>query len=146
MIFVIDLQDAKTYLKKRFSAYYFLSYPEHLHHFSKIKSPKEVTLPDNVRRPSDLLQSELLEEDRENGKATIEAMRRIRQELPECHILLGVSNISFGLNPAARQVLNSVFLHEAMQVGMDGAIVSANKILPLAKIEPEYQQVCRDLI
>ncbi|BCU11971.1 MULTISPECIES: methionine synthase [Microcystis] len=87
-----------------------------------------------------------IEEDRENGKATIEAMRRIRQELPECHILLGVSNISFGLNPAARQVLNSVFLNEAMQVGMDGAIVSANKILPLAKIEPEYQQVCRDLI
>lgn len=87
-----------------------------------------------------------IEEDRENGKATIEAMGRIRQELPECHILLGVSNISFGLNPAARQVLNSVFLNEAMQVGMDGAIVSANKILPLAKIEPEYQQICRDLI
>ena len=87
-----------------------------------------------------------IEEDRENGKATIEAMRRIRQELPDCHILLGVSNISFGLNPAARQVLNSVFLNEAMQVGMDGAIVSANKILPLAKIDPEYQQVCRDLI
>ena len=87
-----------------------------------------------------------IEEDRENGKATIEAMRRIRQELPDCHILLGVSNISFGLNPAARQVLNSVFLNEAMQVGMDGAIVSANKILPLAKIEPEYQQICRDLI
>lgn len=87
-----------------------------------------------------------IEEDRENGKATIEAMGRIRQELPECHILLGVSNISFGLNPVARQVLNSVFLHEAMQVGMDGAIVSANKILPLAKIEPEYQQICRDLI
>jgi 5-methyltetrahydrofolate--homocysteine methyltransferase len=87
-----------------------------------------------------------IEEDRENGKATIEAMGRIRQELPECHILLGVSNISFGLNPASRQVLNSVFLNEAMQVGMDGAIVSANKILPLAKIEPEYQQVCRDLI
>ncbi len=87
-----------------------------------------------------------IEEDRENGKATIEAMGRIRQELPECHILLGVSNISFGLNPAARQVLNSVFLNEAMQVGMDGAIVSANKILPLSKIEPEYQQICRDLI
>jgi 5-methyltetrahydrofolate--homocysteine methyltransferase len=87
-----------------------------------------------------------IEEDRENGQATIEAMRRIRQELPHCHILLGVSNISFGLNPAARQVLNSVFLHEAMMVGMDAAIISANKILPLAKIEPEYQQVCRDLI
>jgi 5-methyltetrahydrofolate--homocysteine methyltransferase len=87
-----------------------------------------------------------IEEDRENGKATIEAMKRIREELPGCHILLGVSNISFGLNPAARQVLNSVFLHESMMVGMDAAIVSANKILPLAKIEPEYQEVCRDLI
>ncbi|MGB7272450.1 MAG: homocysteine S-methyltransferase family protein, partial [Geitlerinemataceae cyanobacterium] len=73
-----------------------------------------------------------IEEDRENGKATIESIRRIRQELPGCHIVLGVSNISFGLNPAARQVLNSVFLHEAMQVGMDSAIVSASKILPLA--------------
>jgi 5-methyltetrahydrofolate--homocysteine methyltransferase len=87
-----------------------------------------------------------IEEDRENGKATIEAVRRIRQELPECHIVLGVSNVSFGLNPAARQVLNSVFLHEAMQVGLDGAIVSASKILPLTKIEPEHQEVCRDLI
>lgn len=87
-----------------------------------------------------------IEEDRENGKATIEAIRRIREELPGCHILLGVSNVSFGLNPAARQVLNSVFLHEAMAVGMDAAIVSASKILPLSKIEPEHQEVCRDLI
>jgi 5-methyltetrahydrofolate--homocysteine methyltransferase len=87
-----------------------------------------------------------IEEDRENGKATIEAIRRIRKELPDCHILLGISNISFGLNAAARQVLNSVFLHEAMSVGLDGAIVSANKILPLAKIEPEHQKICRDLI
>jgi 5-methyltetrahydrofolate--homocysteine methyltransferase len=87
-----------------------------------------------------------IEEDRENGKATVEAIKRIREELPECHILLGISNISFGLNPAARQVLNSVFLHECMQVGLDGAIVSANKILPLAKIEDEPLQVCRDLI
>ncbi len=87
-----------------------------------------------------------IEEDRNNGKATIEAIKQIREELPDCHILLGVSNISFGLNPAARQVLNSVFLHEAMQVGMDGAIVSASKILPLAKIDAQHQQVCRDLI
>ena len=87
-----------------------------------------------------------IEEDRANGQATIEAIRRIREELPGCHITLGVSNISFGLNPAARQVLNSVFLHEAMQVGMDSAIVSASKILPLAKIEPEHQEVCRKLI
>lgn len=87
-----------------------------------------------------------IEEDRANGKATIKAMRRIREELPGCHMVLGVSNISFGLNPAARQVLNSVFLHESMQVGMDSAIVSASKILPLAKIEPEHQEVCRKLI
>ncbi|PPT09394.1 5-methyltetrahydrofolate--homocysteine methyltransferase [Geitlerinema sp. FC II] len=87
-----------------------------------------------------------IEEDRENGKATIEAIRRIREELPECHITLGVSNISFGLNAAARQVLNSVFLHDAMEVGLDSAIVSASKILPLAKIDPEHQKICRDLI
>ncbi|WP_107667956.1 methionine synthase [Cyanothece sp. BG0011] len=87
-----------------------------------------------------------IEEDRENGKATIEAIKRIREELPGCHILLGISNISFGLNPAARQVLNSVFLYESMQVGLDGAIVSASKILPLAKIEEDHQKVCRDLI
>ena len=87
-----------------------------------------------------------IEEDRANGKATIESIRRIRQELPGCHVILGVSNISFGLNPAARIVLNSMFLHEAMTAGMDAAIVSANKILPLSKIEEKHQQVCRDLI
>lgn len=87
-----------------------------------------------------------IEEDRENGKATIHAIKQIREELPQCHIILGVSNISFGLNAAARQVLNSVFLHEAMQVGLDSAIVSANKILPLSKIDPEHKQVCLDLI
>ncbi|MEM9538686.1 MAG: methionine synthase [Cyanobacteria bacterium P01_E01_bin.42] len=87
-----------------------------------------------------------IEEDRENGKATIESIARIRQELPDCHIILGVSNVSFGLNAAARQVLNSVFLHEAMQAGMDAAIVSASKILPLAKIDEKHQKVCLDLI
>ncbi|MEP0885685.1 methionine synthase, partial [Trichocoleus sp. ST-U3] len=87
-----------------------------------------------------------IEEDRANGKATIESIRRIREELPGCHVILGVSNVSFGLNPAARVVLNSMFLHFAMEVGMDAAIVSASKILPLAKIEPEHQEVCRKLI
>ncbi|ALF54844.1 methionine synthase [Nostoc piscinale CENA21] len=87
-----------------------------------------------------------IEEDRENGKATIAAIRRIRQELPGCHVILGVSNISFGLSAAARIVLNSVFLHEAMAVGMDAAIVSASKILPLSKIDPRHQEVCRQLI
>ncbi|RUR79157.1 methionine synthase [Chlorogloeopsis fritschii PCC 9212] len=87
-----------------------------------------------------------IEEDRANGKATIEAIRRIHQELPGCHIILGVSNVSFGLNPAARIVLNSMFLHEAIAAGMDAAIVSASKILPLSKIEPQHQEVCRQLI
>jgi 5-methyltetrahydrofolate--homocysteine methyltransferase len=87
-----------------------------------------------------------IEEDRENGKATIESIRMIRENLPGCHFMLGVSNISFGLNPASRIVLNSMFLNEAIQVGLDGAIVSAAKILPLAKIELEHQGVCRDLI
>ncbi|MEL6764338.1 MAG: homocysteine S-methyltransferase family protein, partial [Cyanobacteria bacterium J06607_6] len=75
-----------------------------------------------------------IEEDRVNGQETIESIRLIKANLPGCHIMLGVSNVSFGLNPAARVTLNSIFLHEAMQVGLDGAIVSAAKILPLAKI------------
>jgi len=87
-----------------------------------------------------------IEEDRANGRATIEAIREIRAKLPQCHILLGISNISFGLLPAARQVLNSIFLHECMQAGLDSAIVSANKILPLAKIPAEQQACCLDLI
>ena len=87
-----------------------------------------------------------IEEDRENGKATVEATKRIREELPGCHVLLGVSNVSFGLNLAARQVLNSVFLHECMQVGLDSAIVNASKILPLSKIDPDHQKICYDLI
>ncbi len=87
-----------------------------------------------------------IEEDRENGKATIESIRRIREGLPGCHVILGVSNISFGLNPASRMVLNSVFLHEATTAGMDAAIVSANKILPLSKIDERHQEICRQLI
>ncbi|MEL6501599.1 MAG: dihydropteroate synthase, partial [Cyanobacteria bacterium J06623_1] len=87
-----------------------------------------------------------IEEDRENAKATIESIRLIRENLPGVHFMLGVSNISFGLSPATRINLNSVFLNEAMKAGMDGAIVSAAKILPLSKITEEHQQVCRDLI
>lgn len=87
-----------------------------------------------------------IEEDRENGKATIEGIRMIRENLPGCHIILGVSNVSFGLNAASRITLNSVFLHDACEVGMDAAIVSAAKILPMIKIDPEHQKVCRDLI
>ena len=87
-----------------------------------------------------------IEEDRLNGAATIEAIRRIRNDLPGVHVVLGVSNVSFGLSPAARIVLNSVFLHDCCEAGMDAAIISPAKILPLAKISSEHQQVCRDLI
>ena len=87
-----------------------------------------------------------IEEDRLNGAATVEAIRRIRTELPGVHVVLGVSNVSFGLSPAARIVLNSVFLHDCCEAGMDAAIVSPAKILPLVKISEEHQQLCRDLI
>ena len=87
-----------------------------------------------------------IEEDRLNAAATVEAIARIRTELPGVHVVLGVSNVSFGLSPAARIVLNSVFLHDCCQAGMDAAIVSPAKILPLAKISEEHQLVCRDLI
>ncbi len=87
-----------------------------------------------------------IEEDRANGKATIESIRMIRENLPGVHIILGVSNVSFGLNPAARVTLNSMFLNLAVEAGLDAAIVSASKILPLAKIDPNHQEVCRQLI
>ncbi len=87
-----------------------------------------------------------IEEDRNNAAATVEAIRMIRQNLPGAHVVLGVSNVSFGLSPAARIVLNSVFLHDCCQAGMDAAIVSPAKILPLAKISEEHRQVCLDLI
>ncbi|MFL0773347.1 MAG: homocysteine S-methyltransferase family protein, partial [Prochlorococcus sp.] len=87
-----------------------------------------------------------IEEDRRNGLETIEAIRQIREELPEVHVLLGVSNVSFGLSPAARITLNSVFLHDCCEAGMDAAIVSPAKILPLIKVSEEHQKICRDLI
>ncbi len=87
-----------------------------------------------------------IEEDRLNGKATVDSIRMIRENLPGVHVVLGVSNVSFGLSPAARITLNSVFLHECCEAGMDAAIVSPAKILPLVKISEEHQQVCLDLI
>ena len=72
-----------------------------------------------------------IEEDRKNAAETIEAIKQIKAEMPDANIILGVSNISFGLNPAARVVLNSVFLHDCVDAGMNSAIVNASKILPL---------------
>jgi 5-methyltetrahydrofolate--homocysteine methyltransferase len=83
---------------------------------------------------------------RGDAVATIEAIRRIKAELPGVFTTLGVSNVSFGLTPAARHVLNSVFLHECVQAGLDSAIVHAGKILPLSRIPEEQRTVCLDLI
>ena len=85
-------------------------------------------------------------ESRRDGIETLEAISRIKAELPGVRTILGLSNISFGLNPAARQVLNSVFLHEAAEAGLDAAIVHASKILPLARIDDEARRICLDLI
>src|SRR3984957_19830371 len=85
-------------------------------------------------------------ESRRDGIEPIPATRRIKAELPGVRTILGLSNNSFGLNPGARQVLNSVFLHEAAEAGLDAAIVHASKILPLHRIDEEARQVCLDLI
>src|ERR1700744_5605862 len=85
-------------------------------------------------------------ESREDGIETIEGIRAIKAELPGVSTILGLSNVSFGLNPAARQVLNSVFLHEAVQAGLDSAIIDAAKIVPLASLPEEQRQVALDLV
>jgi 5-methyltetrahydrofolate--homocysteine methyltransferase len=83
---------------------------------------------------------------RHDAMNTIEAIRRIKAELPGVYTVLGVSNVSFGLSPAARHVLNSVFLHEAVEAGLDSAIVHAARIMPLNKIPDEQVKVCLDLV
>ncbi len=104
-------------------------------------------------KPEDLLFDPLalplstgMEESRRDGIETIEGIRRIKAELPGVYTILGLSNVSFGLNPAARQVLNSVFLHECVEAGLDAAIVHASKILPLSKIDERARGVCLDLV
>ncbi|MGH7043372.1 MAG: methionine synthase, partial [Acetobacteraceae bacterium] len=86
------------------------------------------------------------EDDRKLGQWTLEGIAAIRAEFPDIQIILGLSNISFGLNPAARAVLNSVFLDHAVRAGMSGAIVHVSKIRPLHLIAPEEAQVAEDLI
>ena len=104
-------------------------------------------------QPSDLLIDPLTftiatgnEDDRKLGQWTLEGIRMIRDRFPDIQIILGLSNISFGLNPAARAVLNSVFLDYAVRAGMTGAIVHVSKIRPLHLIPPEEVQVVDDLI
>ncbi|MFH9213822.1 methionine synthase [Streptomyces globisporus] len=86
------------------------------------------------------------EESRGDGVATIGAIRELKKRHPDVQTTLGLSNISFGLNPAARVVLNSVFLDECVKAGLDSAIVHASKILPIARLEEEQVKVALDLI
>ncbi|MEY3849086.1 MAG: hypothetical protein RLZ20_586 [Actinomycetota bacterium] len=86
------------------------------------------------------------EETRKDGIETINAIRQLKVEFPEVQTTLGVSNVSFGLNAAARVVLNSVFLHECVQAGLDSAIVHPSKITPMARIDERQREVALDLI
>ncbi len=86
------------------------------------------------------------EETRRDGLETIEAIREVKRRWPDVQTTLGVSNVSFGLNPAARTVLNSVFLHECVNAGLDSAIVHASKIVPMARIPDDQRQVALDLV
>ncbi|MFF8774935.1 methionine synthase [Kitasatospora sp. NPDC015120] len=86
------------------------------------------------------------EESRRDGIETIEAIRELKRRRPAVQTTLGLSNISFGLNPAARVVLNSVFLHECVEAGLDSAIVHASKILPISRIPEEQREAALDLV
>ncbi|MBL8862535.1 MAG: methionine synthase [Planctomycetes bacterium] len=86
------------------------------------------------------------EDDRRLGLETLEGIRRVKAELPGVGLLLGLSNISFGLNPAARHVLNSVFLHHAREAGLTAAILHSARIEPLHRIDPRAREVAEDLI
>jgi 5-methyltetrahydrofolate--homocysteine methyltransferase len=86
------------------------------------------------------------EETRRDGIETIEAIREVKRLFPDVQTTLGLSNVSFGLNPAARVVLNSVFLNECIEAGLDSAIVHAAKIIPMARIPDEQRQVALDMV
>ena len=86
------------------------------------------------------------EETRKDGLETINAITQLKKEFPQVQTTLGISNVSFGLNPAARIVLNSVFLAEAVKAGLDSAIVHPSKISPIARIPEEQREVALDLI
>ncbi len=104
-------------------------------------------------RPEDLIFDPLvlpistgMEESRRDGLETIAGIKAIKENLPGSFTIIGLSNISFGLRPAAREVLNSVFLDECRRNGLDAAIAHPSKIIPLGKISEEQRQTCLDLI
>ncbi len=104
-------------------------------------------------RPEDLIFDALTftlstgnEDDRKLGLATLDGIRMIKEKLPGVKTVLGVSNISFGFDPHIRQILNSVFLHYAVEAGLDMAIVNAQKILPLYKIDESERELHKKLV
>ena len=104
-------------------------------------------------RPQDLLFDPLTftvgagdESLRDAAVQTMSAIRMIKEELPGCLTILGLSNISFGLSVASRRILNAVFLHEALEAGLDSCIIDAAKVLPLASISTEDREICLDLL
>ena len=86
------------------------------------------------------------EETRRDGIETLNAIAELKKKFPDVQTTLGVSNVSFGLNPAARIVLNSVFLAEAVKMGLDSAIVHPSKITPISRIEAKQLEVAMDLV
>jgi 5-methyltetrahydrofolate--homocysteine methyltransferase len=114
---------------------------------------REIALRDFKLRDEDLIFDLLTftlgsgdDELRRAGVETLDAIRKIKAEFPGCHTSLGVSNISFGLAPHSRNVLNSVFLHYAIEAGLDMAIVHASKIVPLHRIDERGRELARELI
>ena len=113
----------------------------------------DLAVQDYGLRPEDLLFDVLTftvctgnEDDRKHAMNTLAGVKRVREELPGVGTLLGVSNVSFGLKPAARHALNSVFLHHAQEAGLTAAILHSGRITPLHKLEPEVRATCEDLI
>lgn len=87
-----------------------------------------------------------MDSDRRSALELIDGTRRIAEAFPDVQLTCGLSNVSFGLKPAARVILNSVFLHELTDAGMNSAIVHASKILPLNKIEEAHKRAALNLI
>lgn len=123
------------------------------HKIEVAKRLYDIAVHQNGLRPQDLIYDALTftlgsgdEAMKDAGIYTLEAIRRIKEELPGVFTILGVSNISFGLNPNSREVLNSVFLSEAINAGLDLAIVNVKRIIPLYKINQADIDFCLDLI
>jgi len=80
------------------------------------------------------------------GKNTLDGIRLVKEKFPNAFTTLGLSNISFGLSPYARKVLNSVFLYHAVKTGLDSAIVNAKEIIPIGEINEKERKLAEDLI